>query len=101
MAGENRCLWQCSQSRDEEVKQGIQRSWTHSYIWKGWKRSNLRPVRLLKDGMVVASFPTARTSPDNLSIATTEGSLSTIPLPFTNAKTVLTSKFSFCEKVGE
>ena len=39
------------------------------YELTGWKRSNLRPVRLLKDGMVVASFPTAKAAADYVGIS--------------------------------
>ena len=38
--------------------------------------------------ILLASFPTARTSPEFLSTATTEGSLKTIPFPLTYAITV-------------
>lgn len=42
--------------------------------------------------ILLASCPTAKTSPVKLSTATTDGSLSTIPLPFTNARTVAVPK---------
>ena len=42
--------------------------------------------------ILLASFPTAKTSPVILSTATTEGSLKTIPLPFTYTITVAVPK---------
>ena len=39
------------------------------YELTGWKRGNLRPVRLLKDGMFVVSFPTAKAAADYVGIS--------------------------------
>ena len=42
--------------------------------------------------ILLASFPTASTSPVSLSTATTDGSLKTIPFPLTYAITVAVPK---------
>ena len=39
------------------------------YELTGWKRSNRHPVRLMKDGMVVASFPSAKAAADHVGIS--------------------------------
>ena len=38
------------------------------YELTGWKRSNLRPVRLSKDSIVIASFPSAKAAADYVGI---------------------------------
>ena len=39
------------------------------YELTGWKRSNLRPVRLLRDGIVIATFPSSKGAADYVGIS--------------------------------